>query len=67
MFGFISSKLLQESISGLTYLLFENKSRVSVQTRISACMGSSYLGDIIFHKYHGFLWNVEFDDLILDM
>jgi hypothetical protein len=60
MFGFVSSKLLQESINGLTYPRFEDKSRVSVQTRISACMGSSYSGDIIFTNIMDFygMWNL---------
>ena len=46
MFGFVSSKLLQEKISGLTYPRFKDTSRISVQTRIRIYMGSSYLGGI---------------------
>jgi hypothetical protein len=61
MFGFVSPKLLQELISGLTYPRFEDKSCVSVQTRISACMGSSYSGGISFKNTMDFygMWNLS--------
>jgi hypothetical protein len=59
MFGFVSSKLLQETISGLAYPQFEDTSRVSVQTRIRTYIRSSYSGDITFKNNMDFygMWN----------
>jgi hypothetical protein len=59
MFGFVSSKLLQETISGLTYPRFEDTSRVIVQTRIHAYIRSSYSGNITFKNNMDFygMWN----------
>jgi hypothetical protein len=59
MFGFVSSKLLQETISGLTYPRFEDTSHVSVQTRIRAYIRSLYSRDITFINNMDFygMWN----------
>jgi hypothetical protein len=59
MFGFVRSKLLQETISDLTYPQFEDTSRISVQTRIRAYIRSSYSGDITFNNNMDFygMWN----------
>jgi hypothetical protein len=59
MFGFVSSKLLQETISGLTYPQFEDTSCVNVQTRIRAYIRSSYSRDITFKNNIDFygMWN----------